>query len=276
MQTIYVPKGRAREYAALAINLFMGCSHGCVYCFVPGMPGRSVETHNQPRLKSTPEAFLRDLNKSLRRSQGYWGNASQVHMCFTTDPYTEFEDQAVALEASATRIGVIDALHHAGLGVALLTKAGKRSIVDLDRLGPADAMAVTITVLEDEDAKRWEPYAARPMERLEALKEFHARGIPTWMSLEPVIDPGQSLAAISNTHSFVDVFKVGRMNHCGSLPEGFRSEVMSIDWEKFGVEAIQRLEILGYRRIHNPDEAVNGGSDNKLYYVKKDLVKCLR
>lgn len=33
MSLIYEPRGRAREYAALALNTYTGCSHGCQYCF---------------------------------------------------------------------------------------------------------------------------------------------------------------------------------------------------------------------------------------------------
>jgi len=36
MNIIYEPKGRAREYAELAANLYSGCAHGCEYCYAPG------------------------------------------------------------------------------------------------------------------------------------------------------------------------------------------------------------------------------------------------
>mgnify|MGYP001557876463 FL=1 len=32
MSLIYEPAGRAREYAALACNVYRGCDHACVYC----------------------------------------------------------------------------------------------------------------------------------------------------------------------------------------------------------------------------------------------------
>jgi DNA repair photolyase len=37
MQTIYEPKGKAREYAPLALNLYESCPHGCKYCYKEGM-----------------------------------------------------------------------------------------------------------------------------------------------------------------------------------------------------------------------------------------------
>ena len=33
MSIIYEPKGKAREYSPLAVNLYRGCSHGCLYCY---------------------------------------------------------------------------------------------------------------------------------------------------------------------------------------------------------------------------------------------------
>ncbi len=47
---IYVPKGRAREYSPLALNLYRGCEHRCSYCYCPRIdrqwsgtsPGRCV------------------------------------------------------------------------------------------------------------------------------------------------------------------------------------------------------------------------------------------
>ena len=32
---IYEPRGKAREYAPLAVNLYNGCGHSCEYCYAP-------------------------------------------------------------------------------------------------------------------------------------------------------------------------------------------------------------------------------------------------
>ena len=37
MSVIYEPKGKAREYSPLALNLYLDCSHGCKYCYAPAI-----------------------------------------------------------------------------------------------------------------------------------------------------------------------------------------------------------------------------------------------
>ena len=35
MSIIYRPAGRAGEYSEYAVNLYAGCDHHCLYCYVP-------------------------------------------------------------------------------------------------------------------------------------------------------------------------------------------------------------------------------------------------
>ena len=41
MKPIYEPKGAAREYGELALNIYTGCPHECFYCFAPGVLHRT-------------------------------------------------------------------------------------------------------------------------------------------------------------------------------------------------------------------------------------------
>jgi len=51
LKALYVPSGRAREYAAWALNLYTGCPHGCGYCFAPRVLHQTPATFaaSQPR-----------------------------------------------------------------------------------------------------------------------------------------------------------------------------------------------------------------------------------
>ena len=40
---IYAPRGKAKEYSDLAINIYTGCPHRCFYCFAPSVLHRDKE-----------------------------------------------------------------------------------------------------------------------------------------------------------------------------------------------------------------------------------------
>jgi hypothetical protein len=54
------------------------------------------------------------------------------------------------------------------------------------------------------------------------------------VSLEPVIDPAQTLQLIELTHEYVDFYGVGKLNHNAELAK-------SIDWLKFRADAEELL-----------------------------------
>jgi DNA repair photolyase len=242
---IYTPQGRAREYSQLACNMYKGdCAHECAYCYMRPM-NKKFKRSGPPALRS--ETFINDLEKQAARlnRQGVTG---RVMLCFTTDPY-----QPLDVETALTR-EVIQVLHKYGFAVQVLTKGGNRALRDLDLFDPGDAFAVTMTTLNCETSRRWEPGATLPDDRLETLKKFHDAGVETWVSLEPVIDPIGALEIIQRSHTFVDLFKVGKLNHAGALPDNLRAEVEDIDWANFATRAVKLLESLGVA-----------------YYVKDDL-----
>ncbi len=236
-QIIYEPRGRAREYAPLAANLYAGCSHGCTYCYACGAVRRKKEDFHTR--VSVRDDVLRKLERDAIKLQG---DDRTVLLSFTTDPYQPCES-----ETKVTR-RAIQILHRYDLRVELLTKGGTRAARDFDLLTAADRFASSLTFLDDADSAAWEPNAALPSDRIDAIREAKRRGLTTWASLEPVIDPEQSLEIIRATSEVVDLYKVGTLNH---HPAG-----ASIDWADFGRRAIALLESLG-----------------AAYYIKADLRK---
>ena len=65
MSLIYEPTGRAREYAPLALDLYSGCTHGCLHCRVPADLHRdAVAFHQETRPRSD---LLAKLERELAR-----------------------------------------------------------------------------------------------------------------------------------------------------------------------------------------------------------------
>ena len=201
MSLLYVPSGRAREYAGLACNIYKGCDHGCLYCYASSAPHMSRESF----VSSAPRPGF--LEKLAREAENFKGVKRRVLLCFSCDPYQALDEQL-----GITR-ETINILHYYEFGVTVLTKGGKRALRDLDILCAADRFATTLTFMDNESTSHWEPGSALPRERVETIKAFHDAGIRTWVSLEPVFDIAASLAAIEATHEFVDLYKVGKLNH---------------------------------------------------------------
>jgi len=240
LKVIYEPKGRAKEYSDLALNIYNGCSFGCKYCFAPLIMKRDRENF-RTEIKER-DSFIEKVESDCIKLRG---TKSRVLLCFTCDPYNDLD------LITETTSKVLELFKKYDISFQILTKGGSRAERDFAWYKPGDAFAATLTFVDDAISKEWEPGAASPANRMKTLKIAHDAGIETWVSLEPVIDPAESLKIIELTHDYVDLYKVGKLNHNDELAD-------TIDWKKFGEDAIELLEKYG----------------NK-YYIKDDLKKYL-
>jgi hypothetical protein len=236
-QYIYAPKGQAGEYAPLAANPYSGCGHGCAYCYVPLVTKKHREDFDAgayPR-----KGYLDNLRKDAQKYRAA-GITEQVLFSFTTDVYNPFD-------RSLTRPSLQIVQEH-GMGICVLTKGGNRALEDIDLYRPdRDSFASTLTTLDDSFSKKWERNAALPGDRIATLKNFHERGIFTWVSLEPTLSVEASLEIVTATHRFVDLYKVGRANYLGALTK-------NTDWKDYTLRMIDLFGKLGVR-----------------HYIKRDL-----
>jgi len=239
VKIIYEPRGRALEYAALAANLSRGCAHRCAYCFAPGaLRMKRDEFHDRP----VPRAgVLKALERDAARMAG---DQRTVLLSFTSDPY-----QPCEVDDGLTR-RAIKVLKRHGLHVEILTKGGTRACRDFDLLDHDDRFATTLTCDNDHDSLAWEPGAALPANRVEAIKDAKSMGLTTWVSCEPVLYPEQTLRLIEMTAPFVDLFKVGTLN--------YHPRAKEIDWPAFALDVVSLLRRLGC-----------------YYYLKADLKEYL-
>jgi DNA repair photolyase len=233
MNLIYEPKGKAREYSPLALNIYSGgCDHCCKYCYCDSMQKSFGKTWSKDPLPRNLSSLDCDAKKAFR----------QILLCFVGDPYCHAETKY-----RKTRQALLTLKKHK-CSVAVLTKGGKRCLSDMDVFNnwPDGRFEVgaTLTFMNKNKSIDVEPGASLPDERLEALSCLHQQGIKTFASIEPVLDPDESLAVIKASLSFVDIYKVGKLNH----------HECSINWRSFCVDAVNLIR----------------GAGRKLY-VKNDL-----
>jgi len=237
MGIIYEPRGKAKEYADLAVNIYTGCAHGCKYCYAPAatFKKREIFVNNPHARKNIIELLKKDAVK-------FKDDKRNVLLSFTSDVY-----QQLNTELNLAR-ETIEILNKNNISVTVLTKGGLRATADFDilKLNKKNNFAVSLTSDDPEESLLWEPGAALPEERIRSLKMAHDLGITTWVSFEPVINVEAVYRLIKRTHKFVDLYKVGKLNYNGHSK--------TIDWVKFRTTVIKKLK-----------------EKKKDYYIKKDL-----
>lgn len=218
MSIIYEPRGKAKEYSELAVNLYSGCSHACRYCYCPAIVRKKIDEWSAfPKPRTNILRLLENDAKKLK------GDSREILLSFMSDPY--HSDEAAALTREALLI-----LEKYELRVQVLTKGGLRSVRDFDILARNHwKYGATIIFSNDELRKEWEPNAAPIDERIEAVREANRRDIFTWVSIEPVIDPSQALIVMYLLKGSVDLWKVGKLNHD-------KEREAAIDWTQFLID----------------------------------------
>ncbi|RYD18349.1 MAG: PA0069 family radical SAM protein, partial [Lysobacteraceae bacterium] len=169
-----------------SINPYRGCEHGCIYCFARPShayhdlsPGLDFES----RLFAKPDAP--DLLRKELSKRGY--TVAPIALGTNTDPY-----QPIEAEWRITR-GCLEVLAEARHPLTITTKSDRvlRDIDLLTRMASEQlvSVALSITSLDPRITMTLEPRAPAPHRRLAAVRALAAAGVPTYVSIAPVI-PG--------------------------------------------------------------------------------------
>ncbi len=237
MKAIYEPKGAAAEYARLACNLYRGCAHGCTYCYAP-----SCLRMDRAEFHASPEPRPGILDALAKDAKRLAGDPRPILLCFTTDPY-----QPIEAEYRVTR-QALRILAENRLRVKVLTKNPILALEDFPTMhSMGAAFGVSLVWADDSRRAKYEPNAGTVKDRIDMLAEARARGVVTWVSMEPVIEPEQALAVLWELAGNVGSIKIGKINHNASLEYG-------VDWRDFTINA-----------------AAVCVSRDQPYYIKDDL-----
>lgn len=244
---VYTPKGRAREYGELALNLFEGCCARCRYCYVPAWRHETREEWEATEVCERPDVLAR-LANDLEKIKG---QGKRIFLCFTCDPAPP------DLRLIGWTIAAVKMIHDSGNFVTVLTKQLHVGLIRA--LIPGDLYGASLTLHVSGDIEVWEPGTVDAGKRIFGLQVAHEAGIETFGSFEPVIDKGQTLDLIEMAAPYLTTAKVGKSNHLGGWnwpSEAWEERVRGIDWAGFAEEVHTRCTTLGLD-----------------YYLKDDLRK---
>ena len=172
--------------AAVGLNVYRGCEHGCAYCFARPYheylgfsSGLEFETKIMVKLRA-PQLLRRELESRRWQPQ-------TVMMSGATDCYQPAERHFRLTRAC------LEIFAEFRNPVAIITK-NFLITRDLDLLAELArhqcvSVSVSVTSLDSALASRLEPRAARPEHRLRAIRMLADAGVPVTALLAPII-PG--------------------------------------------------------------------------------------
>jgi len=257
MPIIYTPRGRAREYAPFAANIYRGCTCGCVYCFVRSIPGN----RELSMLEATPRANI--VEKIRKDAEKMRGCKDLILLCFTCDPYPDIPEVGITSE-------ILDILAENDLNVTVLTKRAVTPIRDFPLLAKQGWWyGATMTGLHGKvEQLDYEPLAATWHQRMMTLKFAKAKNIRTWVSLEPALSLSGSLELVDGMADTIDHWKIGKLNHSKDLPHELQVIAEEMDWARYLKDVEGELVGRGFKEIEEP-----GVLEPGTYYIKNDLRK---
>lgn len=236
MSVIYSPKGKAGEYAELALNIFTRCSMECSYCYGPSVMRVSPKEFSKNVVPK--KNLLENLEKDLKRGyiKGSSGeritlDSAPIHMCFLGDPYPFGINSQITREC-------ITLIKKYGYNVQILTKGGLSSVRDFDLLGDNDWYGFSFTGY---NTKEWEPYADSPENRIKAAELALQRGIKTWVSCEPVLVPNEVEAFLKEHGNKYNLVKIGKPNYM-EIPD-------APDWVSWGKKVMETCNEYGVNAV---------------------------
>ena len=229
MKIINETKEPASEYAPLGLNLLLGCTYGCRYCYGPETLHRSKQRfYNEPELKKDA------LGRLEKDAEKLAGDEREILMSFVSDPYQPVEERT-----RITRKAILILMRYR-LRFTVLTKGGMSAVRDFALLEDYDraSFGTSIAFTNENDAGRWEPEAASVRDRMKAIEKANTLGIRTWISLDPVTKPEQALELVKILHPIVNHWKIGNIFHR-------HSPIRRKGWGAFREEVTALLDDLG-------------------------------
>lgn len=160
------------------MNLYRGCSHGCIYCDSRSKCYHMEHDFEDIEVKENAIELLEHVLKSKRKK-------CMIGTGAMTDPYIPLE-----MEIGNVR-KALSLIYEYGFGITMITKSN-RILRDMDLLRKINektkcVVQMTMTTYDEDLCKIIEPNVSTTRERFEVLKELRDAGIPTVVWLCPIL-----------------------------------------------------------------------------------------
>lgn len=172
----------------LEVSIYGRCGCGCLYCFanLNRDAARRRSNYINP-IEKLLEKMSRDMSAEYSPIGYFLRNKYPICLSNTTDPFQPIERK---YRASLGFLKWAAAMKHP---LAIQTKGGiLADPEEFERYAPLvhkgkDTVYITITTLDDGQARRIEPGSPPPSERLKLAEKFAARGVPVSVGLNPYV-----------------------------------------------------------------------------------------
>ncbi len=160
-----------------AINPYIGCLHGCIYCYADFM--RRFTGHKEPwgdfvDIKiNSPDLLSREIKRK---------NPGEVSFSTVTDPYQPVEKKYLLTRR------LLEGLAGTRFSVSILTKS-TLVLRDIDVLKKLRDISIgfSIPINVDKISSLLEKRASPPSERFKAIKILSEEGFQTWVFVAPTL-----------------------------------------------------------------------------------------
>ena len=213
MKILSRPKGNAEEYGRWSVNPYIGCSHGCLYCYLKKGPSGAYLGQDEPVLKkgvvNKEHAYHLAMTEIYANYEKIISDGG-LFMTFTSDPCIE-ETQETLFKIA------IESIRELGIPVTILTKSADfinywmYADIATEVFYGSEMVKSLLTfgwTLTGHD--ELEPNAAPNEKRINTMRLVSANGFKTWASIEPVINFPSSLDMIYQAlNAGCQHFKIG-------------------------------------------------------------------
>ena len=159
-----------------AINPYVGCPHGCIYCYAEFMRG---VTGHEEAWGEFLDAKDFDTASLVKFAASHGGE--RVFMSSVTDCYNPYEARF-----GATR-KVLEALVSSDTNLQILTKSSLvMRDIDLLQTMPNVRVGVSLSVIDESLRRMLEPRASPVAARIAAIKKLRAAGVKTYIFVAPI------------------------------------------------------------------------------------------